>query len=66
MNHYKVEALTLGELASTYTHSPEDFSLSIADHLEERFGGGWSLVSFCMFNAPVSNSVHFVFSANAQ
>lgn len=66
MAHYKVENTTAGALYSEYPHDPDDISASIAEFIETRFAEGWEFTSLAHSGFPVSNSIYFVFKANAQ
>ncbi len=62
MAHFKVETQGLSALATAYPHSPEDFSASIADYIEDLFSQGWEFVH----SINDGNGYRYFFKANAQ
>jgi len=44
-NRFKVEAKTIGELALSHPHSPEDFAKSLGDYFEDMLADGWEFIS---------------------
>lgn len=45
MTRFKVENKGLNALAAAYPHSPEDFTASMADYVEDMWTQGWEFVS---------------------
>ena len=45
VGRFKVEDKGLSALATAYPHSPEDFTLSIVDYIEDMYSQGWEFVT---------------------